>query len=49
MIWSWWIWLAGAVVLAIVEMLVPGYLFLGFALGAAATGLVLLAGWSQAP
>ncbi|MEQ3625541.1 MAG: hypothetical protein ABNH26_02505 [Celeribacter sp.] len=44
MIWSWWIWLAGAVGLAILEMLVPGYLFLGFAIGAAATGLVLLAG-----
>ncbi len=40
----WWVWLAGAVVLAILETLLPGYVFLGFAAGAAVTGLLLLVG-----
>lgn len=40
----WWVWLSGAVVLGLLEIAVPGYVFLGFALGAAATGLVLLVG-----
>ena len=45
MIWQeWWIWMSAALVLAIVEVLVPGYVFVGFALGAAVTGLALLAG-----
>ena len=39
-IWSlWWVWLAAGLVLAIVEVLVPGFVFLGFAIGAAGTGL----------
>jgi membrane protein implicated in regulation of membrane protease activity len=40
----WWVWMCGAVVLGVLEVLVPGYIFLGFALGAAVTGLVLLVG-----
>ncbi|MGR3715086.1 MAG: NfeD family protein [Shimia sp.] len=39
---TWWIWLAGALVLAILEILAPGFVFLGFAVGAAAVGLLLL-------
>ena len=43
-LWSvWWLWLAGALVLGVVEMLLPGFIFLGFAIGAALTGLLLLA------
>jgi len=39
---TWWIWLAGALVLGILEVTLPGFIFLGFAIGAAITGLLLL-------
>ena len=39
----WWVWGAAALLLAIVEVLVPGFVFLGFAIGAAAVMLFLLA------
>ncbi len=43
--WSlWWAWMAGALVLAILEVLVPVQVLLGFAVGAAAVGIALLAG-----
>jgi membrane protein implicated in regulation of membrane protease activity len=38
----WWVWCAGALALAILEVLVPGFVFLGFALGALAGGVLLL-------
>lgn len=42
-IWSiWWVWMATALVLAILEVLVPGFVFLGFAIGALAVALLLL-------
>ncbi|MFC3615714.1 hypothetical protein ACFORG_18315 [Lutimaribacter marinistellae] len=42
-LWStWWVWVAGALVLAILEVLAPGYVFLGFAIGALGVGLLLL-------
>ena len=35
-LWSlWWVWLAAGLGLAIFETLVPGFIFLGFAVGAA--------------
>jgi membrane protein implicated in regulation of membrane protease activity len=40
----WWVWLSGAVVLGVLEVVIPGYVFFGFALGAAVTGVVLLIG-----
>ncbi|MBK5934278.1 hypothetical protein C8N32_11356 [Rhodovulum imhoffii] len=40
----WWVWLAAAVVLAILEVLVPSYVFLGFAIGAAVAGVALWLG-----
>lgn len=40
----WWVWLAAAVVLAILEVLVAGFVFLGFAVGAAVIGLLLALG-----
>ncbi|RKF15230.1 hypothetical protein D6850_10365 [Roseovarius spongiae] len=47
--WSlWWVWMAAALLLGIVEVLLPGYVFLGFGMGAALVGLLLLvtgAGW----
>ncbi|WP_371171425.1 NfeD family protein [Aliiroseovarius sp. 2305UL8-7] len=45
MLWStWWVWVAGAIALGIFEMLAPGFIFLGFAVGAAVAGLILLVG-----
>ena len=42
-LWSlWWVWMAAALVLGIIEMLAPGFIFLGFAIGAAGVGLLLL-------
>lgn len=38
----WWAWLAAALVLAILEVLAPGFIFLGFAIGAAVVGLMVL-------
>lgn len=38
----WWVWLAAALALAILEVLAPGFIFLGFAIGAAAMGVLLL-------
>ncbi len=45
MTWSlWWIWMIGALALAILEVLAPAQIFLGFALGAAGVGFGLLLG-----
>ena len=38
----WWVWVSVALVLALVEILVPGNIFLGFALGALAMVPVVL-------
>ncbi|MCV2864011.1 NfeD family protein [Albidovulum sediminicola] len=35
----WWVWLTAGVVLAILEVAVPGFIFLGFAGGATLTGI----------
>lgn len=39
-----WIWIASGVVLAGLEMLVPGFILLGFALGAILVGVMLWIG-----
>ena len=36
-----WIWLAAAFGLAILEVVAPGFIFLGFAIGAAAVGAII--------
>jgi inner membrane protein len=42
-IWSiWWVWLSGALVLGILEVLLPGFVFLGFAIGAVVMAVILL-------
>ncbi|WP_095587499.1 NfeD family protein [Actibacterium ureilyticum] len=47
MMWSlWWVWLAAGVALGILEILAPGYVFLGFAIGAGVVGGLLAAGFS---
>lgn len=41
-LWTlWWVWLSAALVLGIVEVLAPGFVFLGFAIGAAAVAALL--------
>jgi len=40
----WWLWMVGALALALIEVLAPAQVFLGFAVGAALTGLALLVG-----
>lgn len=43
--WSlWWVWLCAGLILAIVEVLVPGFIFLGFAIGAGVVALLLALG-----
>ena len=42
----WWVWMAGAVALGILEIFAPGFLFLGFAVGAGLTGILLALGLS---
>lgn len=37
----WWVWIAAGVALGIIEVIVPGYIFLGFAAGAVLTGSLL--------
>ncbi len=45
MLWAeYWAWLLAALVLGVLEMVLPAYIFLGFAIGAAAVGLLLLLG-----
>lgn len=47
MSWTdWWIWVAGGLVLGIFEVLVPAFVFLGFAIGAVVTGLLV---WVRLP
>ncbi|NKX45267.1 NfeD family protein [Roseicyclus persicicus] len=41
---EWWVWGAAAVVLAIGEVILPGFVLLGFAAGAAVVALLLLVG-----
>ncbi|MFN4098378.1 MAG: NfeD family protein [Pararhodobacter sp.] len=40
----WWIWIAAGLGLAILEVIIPGYLFAGFAVGAVITGGLLALG-----
>ncbi len=45
MLWQqWWVWIAGGIVLAVLEVLAPGYVLLGFAIGAVLTGILLWLG-----
>ena len=40
----WWVWLCAALVLALVELMVPASVFLGFALGAAVMAVLVAIG-----
>ncbi|MCX7888808.1 MAG: hypothetical protein N2422_03640 [Rhodobacteraceae bacterium] len=44
-IWQeWWVWITAGGILAILELILPGQVLLGFAAGAVLTGLLLAAG-----
>lgn len=38
---EWWVWMVAGAVLAILEVLIPGFILLGFAIGAGITGVLL--------
>lgn len=41
---EWWVWIVIGVTLAVAEVMLPGFILLGFAIGAALVGLLLLVG-----
>ncbi len=42
MMWNvWWVWIVAGFGLGVLEILAPGYIFLGFAVGALLTGVLL--------
>ncbi len=49
MLWQvWWVWVAGGFLLGALEVAVPGFIFLGFAIGAVLTGLTVALGITHA-
>ena len=52
-LWAiWWVWIAAALVLSIIEVFVPVFVFLGMAVGAVVVGIGLafgLLGWIATP
>lgn len=45
MLWqAWWVWVVGGIALAVLEVLAPGYILLGFAIGASLTGGLIALG-----
>lgn len=40
----WWVWIAFALVLGLVELMLPGFIALGFAIGAAIMGIIVAVG-----
>ena len=45
---NWWAWVIFGFLLGILEIIVPGFIFLGFAIGAVATGALVGAGIAPA-
>lgn len=45
---AWWAWMAGALVMAIMEVLAPTFILLGFAIGAGIVGGLLYLGGNAA-
>ena len=43
---AWWVWVIAGCVIGIFEIIAPAFVFLGFALGAVLTGLIL---WTGVP
>lgn len=46
---EWWVWLVAGIGLAVFEVIVPGYVFVGFAIGAMLTALAVAFGAAAAP
>jgi inner membrane protein len=47
--WSiWWVWIVAGFLLGMLEIMVPGYIFLGFAIGAVITGVLVGLGVASA-
>lgn len=47
--WSiWWVWIVAGFVLGMLEIVMPGYIFLGFAIGAVITGVLVGLGVASA-
>ena len=45
MLWQeWWVWIVAGVALAVLEVVAPAYVFLGFAIGVALTGVLIALG-----
>lgn len=42
---DWWFWIAGGLLLGALEILVPGYVLVGSAIGAGLTGGLIALGW----
>lgn len=40
----WWVWVVAGFAIGMVEIAVPGYIFLGFAIGAILTGVLMWTG-----
>jgi inner membrane protein len=38
---TWWVWIVGGFALGVLEVIIPGYIFLGFAIGAVFTGALI--------
>lgn len=38
----WWVWICIALFLGVIELLIPGFIFLGFAIGAVAMALAVV-------
>ena len=41
---TWWAWVAFGIILTLLELMMPSYLFLGFGVGAIVTGITLALG-----
>ena len=41
---QWWVWMSAALLLVTAEVIIPGWIFLGFAMGALVMGALLLIG-----
>ena len=45
MIWTvWWVWIVAGLLIGMAELVLPGFLFLGFAVGSVTTGVLLWLG-----
>jgi inner membrane protein len=44
----WWVWIVAGFALGVLEVLVPGFIFLGFAIGAVVTGILVGLGFAPA-